>query len=66
MLLKNKKTNNKKRGSDSTILADLKADEHKDIRTTDDQIPKSDSKLRANPGRAILYFWIGYLIIFYS
>jgi len=45
----------RKSGSDSTISQDSITDELKGLRTTDDQIPKSDSKLRANPGGAIWY-----------
>ena len=53
MLIKNQEIKMRKIGSESTISQDSITDELKDIRTTDDQSPKSNVSLSSNPGRAI-------------
>lgn len=40
----------RKKGSETTISLNSITDELKGLRTTDDQIPKSNVSLRANPG----------------
>lgn len=54
MLLKNKKTNNKKSGLETTISLNSITDELKGLPTPDVQSPKSRQGLRANPGGTII------------
>jgi hypothetical protein len=54
MLIKNQKINKRKSGSEVTISNSSTSNRIANIQTADDQIPKSNSLLRANPGGAIL------------
>lgn len=57
MIIKNQKIKNSKKGSESTISYSSTSNKISNIRTIDDQIPKSQLRSSSNPGGAIILYY---------